>query len=118
MSNKSQVIEFTWPEVSPPWPSFQSYIETQIRRKDLEPYTGIPVQVVATFSMSQSDERWHTDVPCIDSLVTKLVFCLHESGIIDDLCISQINVGKVIPGPNAIKTRPGVRVSILALPSG
>jgi hypothetical protein len=113
MSDKFQVIEYDWPKVEP-WPSLQKFIGSNIRDGVLIPIDG-PVQVTTIFKMLQSDIPWHTTAPYIETLITKLIFCLHESGIVYDTDIVRLNVDKVVPGPAALKIAPGIRISILAL---
>jgi hypothetical protein len=113
MSDKFQVIEYDWPKVEP-WPSLQRFIESNLASGTLIQTDG-PVQVTAIFKMRQSEEMFHTGPPGVESLIIKLMYCLHESGMIIDQFVIRLNVDKIVPGPHALKIAPGVRISVLSL---
>lgn len=115
MSDKHYEIQFEWPpNSSDPWNDLYKFIKREISRRKLAPVEGA-CMVTATFTMRQADERYHTEAPGLVSLADRLIDALSLSDMIDECAVTQLNIGKVRPGPNAVKVTPGVRVSIMVL---
>lgn len=116
MSDQHSVIQFDWPVGSKdPWWDLQNHIDKEIAKNRLVPAREYACMVTATFTMKPNGDKYHTDTPTLATLADKLMETLHESGVILESAVTQLNIGKVLPGPNAVKVTPGVRISIMAL---
>jgi hypothetical protein len=115
MSDLRSEIKFDWPVGSKdPWAALARYIDKEIERGNLVSIEDA-CMVTATFTMKINGDKYHCSEPSLATLTDKLLEVLGDSGVIDELSVTQINIGKVIPGPNAVKTTPGVRISMMAM---
>lgn len=118
MAGKFSTIQFDWPVGSKdPWDDLYKHIKREIERGTLIPVHPYACMVTVTFTMKLSErfDRYHTDAPSLATLADKLLDTLANAGVIDELAVTQLNIGKVLPGPNASKTSPGVRISIMVM---
>lgn len=116
MAGKFSTIQFDWPVGSKdPWWDLQNFIKKEIAKNRLVPTRERACMVTATFTMKPNGDRYHTDTPSLATLADKLMETLHDSCVVLETAVTQLNIGKVLPGPNASKTSPGVRISIMVM---